>query len=108
MPDFRDVVVMIMESENARITLSKEYNKQLNILDTLLVARDWVWDNIEDGYRPDWTDDKAKYAITRFKGALAIEDFVMYSKIFSFKNLKTAEKFLEKYRVGLEDIKELL
>jgi hypothetical protein len=108
MPDFLDVVVMIMESENARITLSKNYNKQLNILDTLLCARDWVWDNMEDGYRPDWTDDTTKYAISNFKGELGLEDFVMYWKTFSFKTKKTAEMFLEKYRSQLEEIKELL
>jgi len=59
-------------------------------------------------YRPDWTEDKEKYTINGYMEGLCIEPLTNYSRIFSFKNLKTAEMFLEKYRSQLEDIKELL
>jgi len=108
MPDFRDVTIDIIGKGTAKVTLSEKYHKKLDILDTLLCARDWVWDNMEDGYRPDWTDNTTKYTISNFKGELIPEQLTNNKRIFSFKTKENNLKFLEKYRSQLERVKELL
>jgi hypothetical protein len=110
MPEFSEIEDMADGYCNERFYLTDTYKRKLNLLDILLIARDWVWDNIENGYRPDWRDDNPKYVIfdNSKRSRMEVLDVYSISRIFAFKSKETAEKFLKKYRPQIEEIKEFL
>jgi len=106
MPSFANVRIHV---SSERTYLSDKYSKKLDTLDTLLNARDWVWDNMEGGYRPEFRDNTTTIVsgVTNIDNVVEVIDSRVLL-IFQFKFPKTAEMFLKKYRAALEEIKEFI
>jgi len=49
--------------QNCNPTVFMDYDERIaiRVLGKLIVLRNWWWDNMCDGWRPDWTNGKTKY-----------------------------------------------
>jgi hypothetical protein len=97
-------------SEYKKACLNKKYAAKMVTLSNLLLLRDWVWDNMEGGYRPKIRANTiiVLSCIVKISDSMQVVDLSGRIPIFHFKFHKTAEMFLAKYKAALEEIKELI
>lgn len=70
----------------------------------LVILRDYY----NEGWQPDWEDDKNKFCISVEKGKLCLELWLNTSRVLSFKSHEIAYNFLEEQKELLEKAKPLL
>lgn len=70
----------------------------------LLFLRDYY----NEGWQPDWTNDKWKYFIEYYRDGFCINRSCGYSRVLVFKSKEIIDKFLEEQKKLLEIAKPLL
>ena len=70
----------------------------------LIILRDYY----NEGWQPDWEDDKNKFCISVEKGKLCLELWLNTSRVLAFKSHEIAYNFLEEQKELLEKAKPLL
>ena len=65
-------------------------------------------DYYNEGWLPDWEDDKNKFCISGEKGKLCLELWLNNSRVLAFKSHEIAYNFLEEQKELLEKAKPLL
>lgn len=73
-------------------------------LQKLLFLRDYY----NEGWQPDWTNDKWKYFIEYYRDEFCINRSCGYSRVLAFKSKEIIDKFLEEQKKLLEIAKPLL
>ena len=73
-------------------------------LQKLLFLRDYY----NEGWQPDWTNDKWKYFIEYYRDEFCINRSCGYSRVLAFKSKEIIDKFLEEQKELLEIAKPLL
>ena len=76
----------------------------LEALRQLVILRDYY----NEGWLPDWEDDKNKFCISVEKGKLCLELWLNTSRVLAFKSHEIAYNFLEEQKELLEKAKPLL
>lgn len=70
----------------------------------LLFLRDYY----NEGWQPDWTNDKWKYFIEYYRDEFCINRSCGYGRVLAFKSKEIIDKFLEEQKKLLEIAKPLL
>lgn len=70
----------------------------------LVILRDYY----NEGWQPDWEDEKNKFCISVKKGKLCLELWLNTSRVLAFKSHEIAYNFLEEQKELLEKAKPLL
>lgn len=70
----------------------------------LVILRDYY----NEGWQPDWEDDKNKFCISVEKGKPCLELWLNTSRVLAFKSHEIAYNFLEEQKELLEKAKPLL
>ena len=78
--------------------------KNLESLFKLLILRDVY----RQGWKPDWTKSISKWCISFYNNEPKIIEYSTANEIFSFPTEELAEQFLENFKDGLKQLKELL
>jgi hypothetical protein len=89
---------------NRNILPTRELAEAYLALAQLLQLREWY----NEGWTPDWTDDRGKYSIEVYKGELSVYDYMFTQMIFTFKTSEIRDMFLENFKDLLEIAKPLL
>lgn len=76
-------------------------------LHRLLIARDAWWE-VDNGWKPDWGDGKAKYAIAVMSDKVEATLSCRFHRVLAFRTAEIRDKFLETYRDLIEKCKELI
>mgnify|MGYP000370267036 CR=1 FL=1 len=67
-----------------------------------------IRDVYNEGWEPDWENNREKYVIKRWEDGFMLYVAVNEKSILYFKNIKIAEKFFEEQKELLELAKPLL
>ena len=65
-------------------------------------------DYYNEGWRPDWTDDTDKYAITRVYNRIGVNCYVHWNHVLTFKTEELRYKFLENFKDLIEQAKDFI
>lgn len=65
-------------------------------------------DCYRQGWRPDWTDDNAKWCIIRICSNIIVSPYYFESSFLSFQTPKLAEEFLNNFRDIIEQAGDLI
>lgn len=90
--------------EDERTYPSEEIYRAFEALRKLIILRDYY----NEGWQPDWEDDKNKFCISVEKGKLCLELWLNNSRVLAFKSHEIAYNFLEEQKELLEKAKPLL
>jgi len=83
--------------------------KAFNALRKLIQLRDWWWDNMCDGWRPNWNSQvESKWTINTYIGEIITSSYVVCSKILAFPTSEIRDKFYEAYKDLIEEAKIFL
>lgn len=93
-----------INDENKNIVKTESQAKALLALCQLLYLRD----EYNEGWIPDWTDDKIKYCIYTEGNILKKGVYYHIQKVISFKTAELHDEFFDNFKDLLETAKELL
>jgi len=78
-------------------------------LGKLIQLRDWWWDNMCDGWRPDWTNyNETKWVIHCNWNTIQKHTNIETNKILAFPAAEIQDKFYEAYKDLIEEAKMFL
>jgi len=88
---------------------TKEESYAFNALGKLIQLRDWWWDNMCNGWRPDWTNhNESKWTISFCAEILEMSAYNQSVKILAFPSTRIRDMFYETYRDLIEEAKMFL
>jgi hypothetical protein len=65
-------------------------------------------DIYRQGWEPDWSDSDVKWCVVDYKSKIYVEPTFHREYFLSFKDIKTADLFLENFRSLIEEAKPLM